>query len=713
MKILFPERMKDLTIVVHDDYIEDAVEGLQKEGVVEISSIDRDRDVRYLVDPGSLSEKVNRCTEYDIKLSSVIDVLKGIKKEEAGLMDFFKPREIKRVKGIEEPLDAILDEAESLLNNSGKKILALYRRRGKIVEKIEDHENLKENLTSLLHLDVELSYFGESEYTVIKIGKTDEPDKFKKAISKIDTSFHHIERAGEEDFIVVAGTYIRRKNKLESAMRKGEVKQIDVEGIRGTPKTANNKLELKIKELEDEKDKITEELKKWKAEEEKRYLVLREEIDIHRHRNEVVQNFGKTDAASVIKAWTTSEDVDRVKDIVDKKTKGCSLVIAEDPEDMDDVPTSLKNPRFIRPFELLTNMFAPPSYDEVDPTFILAPVFVFFFGLMLGDAVYGAIITITAVVLVKGPGRVYKGIKDFGWILLAAGISTIFFGIIQGGFLGPGRSDYPNLLGHFGIHLPVLLDTLKGEGPLTLLIISLIIGLVYINTGLVLSLIKYIHKRYYKDILMENVSWWLLQPGGFILISGKLFGWFAYSDIIYTAAWLLVAGGLLLLIMRAKGLSFFELTGFIGDFLSFARILALGLATAGIALTVNVLSDLISGGTIGIIVTAPIAVAGLVLLGLSRVKDSKKMMMLGASLAVFGGLGVINPLYPFYILAIIVIIGGHLINLVLQALGSFVHSLRLQYVEFFGYFYEGGGSPFTPFKQERIHTEYNEKEVIE
>ncbi|MFW6038388.1 MAG: V-type ATP synthase subunit I [Candidatus Saliniplasma sp.] len=705
--------MKDITIVVHDDYIDGAVEGLQRGGIVEISSVDRDRDIQRIVDPGSLSEKVNLCTKYDIKLSSVIDVLEGIDKEELSMMDFLKPRELKKFKRDEKPLDTLLSEAERLLDNSGEKILALDRKLGKVDENLEEYKILKENLESLIHLDIELDHFGESGYTIINIGKTEHPDKFRKEMSKIDLSFHHIERGGEEDFIIVAGAHIRKKNELENAMRKGEVRQIDLQNIEGRPKKAFRKVELKIKELEDKRDKITEELKKWKAKEEKRYLVLREEINIHRHRNEVVQNFGKTNSTSVIKGWTASEDVDRVKKIVNRKTKGCSLVIADEPEDMDDVPTSLNNPRIIKPFELLTNMFAPPSYDEVDPTFILAPVFVFFFGLMLGDAVYGAIITITALVLVKGPGKIDKGIKDFAWILLAAGVSTIFFGIIQGGFLGPGRPDYPNLLGHFGVQLPILLDTLKGEGPLTLLIISLIIGLAYINTGLLLSLVKHIHKRYYKEILLENVSWWLLQPGGFILISGKLFGWFTYSDIIYTAAWVIVAGGLLLLILRTKGLSFFELTGFIGDFLSFARILALGLATAGIALTVNVLSDLISGGTLDIILTAPIAVTGLAVIGFSRIKESKKMMVVGVSLAVFGGIGVINPMYPFYILAVIVIIGGHLINLVLQALGSFVHSLRLQYVEFFGYFYEGGGSPFTPFKQERIHTEDNVKEVIE
>ncbi|MFO8109740.1 MAG: V-type ATP synthase subunit I [Thermoplasmata archaeon] len=704
MNILFPTRMKDLTIIVHDNYIDDVIDALHTIGDVQISSIDKDSAVRDLVDIASTHKSLSDCTEYEMKLNSVQDVFDGMKDEEECIWDMLFPKDITQVKRKKKNFDDLLQEIDDRVETEGKRIISLNDELNFKEEKLSEMEALRKDILEVSKLDMELSYLGERHYTVYRAGKTSKPAVVKRALSELETSHLVLQPLGEGEYIAIAGAYIRDRKKLDLILRETDVEILDLDRVKGTPTQALKALNTKIKGLKEEVRDLRSSLSELKQEHQMEFLVLQEELHIVRDKLEIYQGFGKTHTTSVIKGWTTEDRVQRVDEAVKKYTDGCGFLIAEEPEDPYETPVSLNNPNILRPFELLTRMFAPPRYDEVDPTFVIAPAFVIFFGLMLGDAVYGLLIVAVSLVLYYGIGRIEEGTRDFSLILLSAGISTFIFGILQGGYLGPNRDEYLNLLGRFGFEPPLLLDTLEGDGPLTLLIISLLIGLAYINLGLVLSLVQNVRRKNYRNVVLENVSWWLLQPGGFILLSGKLFGWYDFTGTVYLFAGVITVIGLILLVIRAKGLSFFEITGFLGDFLSFARILALGLATAGIALTVNVLAYLVADASMDITMTSVIVgLGGLLLLRWLMVKD-KKMLGGGAALVVIGGLGFIDPMYPFFILSLVVLVGGHIVNASLQALGSFVHSLRLQYVEFFGYFYEGGGKEFEPFKPERQYT---------
>ncbi len=712
--------MKDFTAVVHDDYVDEVIDSLHQSGVAEISDIDRDKEVFDRVEPSGIPAIITRLTDYEIKLSNVLDVFSRFEEERSAVQEFLNPIETKKVKRESRELKELLKEIDTVFEKHGNRVVKLDEKLGNIEEELQNLEELKKDLTLLKEFELELSHIGESDWTDIRVGTTTSPLKFKEAVSDIKSEFHTIKKVTEDKYIVIAGAFIREKTEFESALRQGDVRPFDLENLTGHPKEALEKIKDKIGDLKEKKERIEDTLAKMKDEHEKEYKVLEEELNIYRQKREITQRFGTTEETSVVKGWVAEKNEDKVEKIVEKSSNGCAAFMTEEPkdEDLDEVPIELDNPKLIRPYELLTNMFAPPKYDEIDPTFILAPAFVLFFGLMLGDAVYGLLIILTSALILQGIGKVEEGTRDFALLLLGTGISTFIFGILQGGFLGPSKPGHPNLLGRLGMGYNAPLETLEGQGPLTLLVISLIIGLVYINIGLALAFVQHLNRKDYRNILLENGSWWTLQPGGFILLSGKLFGWFEFSQTHYILAGVLSAIGLLLLVVRAKGLSFFDLTGFIGDFLSFSRILALGLATGGIALTVNVLADLLTAAEMPLPLSLILLVAGSFLLVYSRMKDNMIYLGVGVLLAIMGGLGTIaafgplDPSYPFYIVGLFVIIGGHLANAVLQALGSFVHSLRLQYVEFFNYFYEGGGSSFTPFKPEREHTEI-EEDVIE
>jgi V/A-type H+-transporting ATPase subunit I len=165
---------------------------------------------------------------------------------------------------------------------------------------------------------------------------------------------------------------------------------------------------------------------------------------------------------------------------------------------------------------------------------------------------------------------------------------------------------------------------------------------------------------------------------------------------------------------KRKGpLAFFDITGYIGNWLSYARILALGLATAGIAMTVNIIATLIKSVFTGISlpVCAAILVVGIVMLAIGFLKGKtplKAVSILFILIGVFGAVGAIQVAIALILLLIFV--AGHLANAVLQALGGFIHALRLHYVEFFGQFYSGGGRKFSPFTTEREYTELEKAE---
>jgi V/A-type H+-transporting ATPase subunit I len=294
-------------------------------------------------------------------------------------------------------------------------------------------------------------------------------------------------------------------------------------------------------------------------------------------------------------------------------------------------------------------MFARPQYGEIDPTPFIAPVFLLFFGLMLGDAAYGICITLAGYLLYRGAGKVSETMHDMSILLIGCGVSAIIFGTLQGGWLG---DFFPRFL---GITPPlILLEPLKE--PIAFFQIALILGVAHINLGLCLGLYQHIRRREYRAGFFEQGVWFIIQPAAGILLF-DFFGWGVVPPLVKNAGYIGMALGLCLIFFSRGPMGFFALTGFLGDWLSYVRILALALATGGIAMTVNILAQIVGG---------------------------------------------IHPL--MFIPAIIIFVGGQTFNLVIQTLGGVIHAVRLQYIEFFGKFYVGEGREFLPFRARRIST---------
>lgn len=359
-------------------------------------------------------------------------------------------------------------------------------------------------------------------------------------------------------------------------------------------------------------------------------------------------NFLKTAKIMAISGWSTEESNEKMQETV-KSILGNNYYLSfnevEDKE-VDKVPIKLKNGSFASNFESLVEMYSLPQYSEVDPTPILSIFYFIFFGMMLSDAGYGLIMILAtsfALWKVRDPEK-RKSFKLF----LFAGISTVVWGAIYGSWFGDLLPKY------FGINIPYLLD--PATSIMEIFIISLIFGFIHIFVGLGIKGYVLIRAGSIKDAIYDVLTWYATLIGAVLMLLG----------IGGPLGKILLFGGLIALLLTqgrdAESIGgkigggvygVYGITGYLGDVVSYSRLLALGLATGFIANALNLIVSLFP---------APIK----------------------------------------YIIAPILFVGLHLFNLVINALGSYVHAARLQYLEFFGKFYEGGGRKFTPFKLSNI-----------
>ncbi len=372
-------------------------------------------------------------------------------------------------------------------------------------------------------------------------------------------------------------------------------------------------------------------------------------LTMERDKKEKVGSLARTGDSFVVEGWMKEKDLP----LLEKKlATACPTVtlVSRHPEKEEMPPVVLENTASIAPFELITNLYGTPHPHGIDPTFALTPFFVVFFGLCLSDAGYGLILTALAA-LVLWKVKLSKIASNAFYVILASGVSTIIFGALIGGWFG----------GLLPIE-PFFFDAQKD--PMRMLAWSLGIGVFQIFVGMGIKCHRNIRERKILDAVSDQLFWILLITG-LILLAGALPG----LQMLGRNLALLSAAGLVLtqgrtqknIVMKfLSGLfSLYNITGFLGDILSYSRLLALGLATSVIAMAINMIGQMV-GEAVPII--GPIIMVGF-------------------------------------------LIGGHIFNLVINILGSFVHSTRLQYLEFFNRFFETGGQAFKPFQLETKHLE--------
>ena len=412
----------------------------------------------------------------------------------------------------------------------------------------------------------------------------------------------------------------------------------------GRAKKARAELESKQKTVED-MEKEAEELANESLGELKTYL---DYVEITLMRLEAKRDLRVTEKCAVIGAYVPTKAAEKVTAMLDEK--GAAWDLSDADSSRENVPILLDNNKLGSKFEGIVGMYSFPKYDEFDPSFIMSFFYIAIFGLMFADVGYGVVLTLGCLAGLKLMHP--KGnLKRFLGMFAICGISSMICGALFGGYFGDMPARF--MTSFLGIPegrvpgLALAFDMMKD--PITFLVVSLAMGALHLLCGMAVKFyILWREKRRFEAIF-DVGSWFFVFIGiGVYFLNDK--------------AGLIVAGvGVLMLVCTqgraaknpimklAKGvMSLYDLIGYASDLLSYSRILALSLASAVIASVVNIFATM-NGLTVGGI-----------------------------------------------IMFIVVGIIGHLLNFAVNILGTYVHTSRLQYIEFFGKFYEGGGREFAP-----------------
>ena len=369
---------------------------------------------------------------------------------------------------------------------------------------------------------------------------------------------------------------------------------------------------------------------------------------------------------TILKGYVRSRELERFRRRLRDEMSDVAMLVRE-PTPGDRIPISLKNPKFFAPAQLLVTMFGLPDYFTFDPTPFITFSFLIFFGFCFGDAIYGILLIALGIALAR-KYREYTNLRHFFALLAYAGAASAIVGMFTGTWAADLYSA--EYLGS-GNPLLKIRGLLMFEGadplakPLVALGVALLIGVANQLFGVVMLMVRNVRRGDPLAAVFDGGFWLLLLPG-LVVLAAAMF--VAIPPVLMKTAWLLIAAGAVGLVLtqgRAEKsligkavMGFVSLYGivgtygtttFIGDTLSYSRLLALGLTTTIVGMCFNIIANLARG-------------------------------------------------LPFVGLAafVVVLALGHLFNFVVSILGGFVHSARLTFVEFFGRFYQGGAPHFMP-----------------
>ena len=437
------------------------------------------------------------------------------------------------------------------------------------------------------------------------------------------------------------------------------------------------------------REEIAQELKDAAGKREELKFAL-DELSIRLDRYAAAEKTGRCGRVMLLKGYASEKDAQKIKTKTENKFD--AAVELFEPAGDEDVPVILSNRGFASPLENITGMYSLPGKADIDPTGVMAFFYYFFFGMMLSDAGYGLL-----MVLATGGALLFKRnmeqkTRNSVKMYLFCGLSTMFWGAMYGSWFGDvGHVIMREFFGRDINPLPPLWTDAVSD-TMNVLIMCFILGLAHLFWGVLMKGWTDIKNGHKLDAVFDTLPTIITVIG----IAPIFFGLFAQDSIpedytplgtfffnIFTSvhnglksvsAYILIAGLVLVVATagrHAKGVVgklggglyavYGLFSGYLGDVLSYARLLALGMATGVIAQVMNMLGTLPSNTAVKLLMFIPVFIV------------------------------------------------GHAANMAINLIGAYVHTNRLQYVEFFSKFYEGGGRAFTPFEAKTKYYRFKEE----
>lgn len=435
---------------------------------------------------------------------------------------------------------------------------------------------------------------------------------------------------------------------IEQLLKSSTFSKIDIQ-CDGIPKEVIKEYKKTIESIKAENNFIQDSMKEHvnKLEE---YKMVYEYLSSLLLRLKSTENFLKSRNIVAIEGYYPTELHNDFESTL-KNILGNDYYLESEAAEGDDVPVKLKNNKVYESFENITSMYSVPKYKEIDPTPLLAPFYIFFFGMMLSDAGYGFVMfvgTLIALTVFNLDDEMRKSVKMF--FLLS--ISTIFWGVMYGSYFG----DFIKIA-------PLWMKPDSNVG--LLMIVSVVMGLIQIYVGLGIKAYMQIRDKDYFGAFADVGLWYITLTGAIIWALSAFVDLSSLgvpTVIITIAKYGTIAGMIGIVLTNGRqessigaklGQGFYALygiTSYVGDLVSYTRLAALGLATGFIAYAFNIMVSMVSTS------------------------------------------------WATVIFGVAIFVVGHIFNLFINALGAYVHTCRLQYLEYFGKFYEGGGTAFEPLK---------------
>ena len=472
---------------------------------------------------------------------------------------------------------------------------------------------------------------------------------FIDGISELDKTYYEELKIVKDEvyYLVISSIDESEKEKLAETFRNSSftVENLDIDAV---PQDYKNELQKEISELKKEKRRLKAQIKTY-SEDLTDLQAVYEYMQNKKLRIVESEKLAQTENTILIKGWIPTEKVSEFEKVV-KDEAGDNYYLTFTDADRDDatVPIKLKNGKVASTFENLTGMYAYPRYNEIDPTPLFTPFYILFFGMMGADVGYGLVLLLATMFVLKVvnlSSQMRKSIKFFFYL----SFSVIFWGLLYGSY--------------FGATIPGMWRLVDPASQYNdLLIGSILFGVVHIFVGLAIKAYMLIRDGKSLEAVYDVLFWYMALIGGMLFLIFKLMNLSAV--VANVSMWVMIAGmaGIVLTGGReAKGVgaklggglySLYGISSYVGDFVSYSRLMALGLSGGFIASAINMIAGMISGSWVGMIFIP------------------------------------------------VILIAGHLFNMFLSFLGAYVHTSRLMYVEYFGKFYEGGGKPFKDFRTE-------------
>lgn len=476
---------------------------------------------------------------------------------------------------------------------------------------------------------------------------------------------------GEKDRALILACHNDDWAEHFSAIRNLGFQEFAFPQMTGTPKENIQRLKGEIAALEKERAELEAQLKEVAVQRDDICRAL-DAATIARDREESKNRLFSTASAFMLQGWVRSDKVEEINKSLSAVTDTYYADYA-DPEEGEEVPTVLQNSKLVEPYEAVTNLYALPAADGVDGTPLMAPFYFIFFGMMLSDTAYGIVLALGAwlfLKLLKPDGMMGNLAK----VLLMGGISTVFMGVLFGTFAGVG---WPVILR--GTPLENVFPIIDSSAePIAMLAVCAAMGLVHMFYAVLIATKRCIDKKDYMGAFVDNFCWIIIIVG-LLMLAAPMLG---MPEVLATVGkWMAIGGAVVVLLFAGRGKKpisrlmsgagkLYDVTAWLGDVLSYARIFALGLSTGVIGLVLNTLCwDML----------------------FASFKGNPLLMIIG------------------FVIVTALSLALHLFMMAISTLGCFVHTARLQYVEFFGKFYEAGGKAFKPLAYRTKHVRVTEK----